>query len=50
MTKVTVKSPDLLLGKIEQALAEIGQKSCTVEIYNEVPYTCILYTSPSPRD
>jgi len=39
MTKVTVKSPDLLLGKIEQALAEIGQKSCTVEIYNEVPYT-----------
>lgn len=40
MTKVTVKSPAIqMLGKIEQALAEIGQKSCTVEIYNEVPYT-----------
>lgn len=39
MTKVTVKSPVIQLRKIEQALSEIGQKSCTVEIFNEVPYT-----------
>lgn len=40
MTKVTVKSPaTAMLGKIEQTLNAINQKSCVVEIYNEVPYT-----------
>ena len=40
MTKVTVKSPtNGILKQIEQTLAAINQKACTVEIYNEVPYT-----------
>lgn len=40
MTKVTVKSPAFdMIAKIEQTMAAIGQKSCVVEIYNDVPYT-----------
>lgn len=39
MTKVHVKSPATqMLKQIEQTLKGINQKSCTVEIYNEVPY------------
>lgn len=40
MTKVTVKSPATqMLGKISETLKAIDQKACTVEIFNEVPYT-----------
>lgn len=40
MTKVTVKSPATqMLEKISETLKAIDQKACTVEIYNDVPYT-----------
>lgn len=51
MTKVTIKTPAFeMIAKIEQALAEIGQKSCTVEIYNEVPYTEYVEYGTSKMD
>lgn len=40
MTKVKIKSPAFeMIGKIEETMKALDQKACTVEIYNDVPYT-----------
>ena len=63
MKKVEAIIKPFKLEEVKEALAEIGVQGMTVtevkgfgrqkghtEIYRGSEYTCLLYTSPSPRD
>ena len=40
----------LLKGSFLTMGPRIGKNSASIEVYNPIPYACLLYTSPSPRD